>query len=141
MASCFCSICKFGSLKNTFATITSQSELHFRFRRFILLVQTKKMISMNYGSSRNCWKPWTWVRFGLILRWGVYTSIHAWTPSQYLLAPAKVLSLKTSPQWNISQKIRKTICNKTGHPVLSLLESQWKPRQHDWNFSMEGKPL
>ena len=73
MASCFCSICKFGSLKNTFATITSQSELHFRFRRFILLVQTKKMISMNYGSSRNCWKPWTWVRFGLILTMrGIY---------------------------------------------------------------------
>ena len=40
--SCFCSICKFGSLKNTFTTITSQSGLYFRFRRFILLLQTKK---------------------------------------------------------------------------------------------------
>ena len=37
---CFISICKFGSLKNPFATITSLSELYFRFRRFILLVQT-----------------------------------------------------------------------------------------------------
>ena len=27
------------------------SELYFRFRRFVLLVQTKKVISMNYGSS------------------------------------------------------------------------------------------
>ena len=36
------SICKFGSFKSPFATITSLSELYFRFRRFILLVQTKK---------------------------------------------------------------------------------------------------
>ena len=36
------SICKFGSFKNRFATINSLFELYFRFRRFILLVQTKK---------------------------------------------------------------------------------------------------
>ena len=30
------------------------SELYFRFRRFILLVQTKKVISMDYGSSTSC---------------------------------------------------------------------------------------
>ena len=42
---------EYGSFKNPFATITSLSELYFRFRRFILLVQTKKVISMNYDSS------------------------------------------------------------------------------------------
>ena len=47
----FISICKFGSFKNPFATITSLSELYPRIRRFFSLVQTKKMISMNYGSS------------------------------------------------------------------------------------------
>ena len=31
--------------------------------------------------------------------------------------------------------------NKRVHPVLNLLESQWKLRQHDQNFPMEGKPL
>ena len=32
--------------------------------------------------------------------------------------------------------------NETGHPVLSLLESQWKLRQqHCQNFPMEGKSL
>ena len=36
------------------ATITSLPELYFRFRRFIPLVQTKKMISMNYHSSTSC---------------------------------------------------------------------------------------
>ena len=50
---CFSSICKFGSYKNAFATITSLSELYFRFRGFTLLVQTKKVISMNYGSSKS----------------------------------------------------------------------------------------
>ena len=47
----FISICKFGSFKNLFATITSLSELYLRIRRFFSLVQTKKVISMNYGSS------------------------------------------------------------------------------------------
>ena len=41
MDSCFISICKFGSFK-----ITSLPEPYFRFRRFILLVQSKKGISM-----------------------------------------------------------------------------------------------
>ena len=48
---CFISICMFGSFKNPFATITSLSELYLRIRRFFSLVQTKKVISMNYGSS------------------------------------------------------------------------------------------
>ena len=48
---CFISICKFGSFKNPFATITSLSDLYFIIKRFILLLQTKKVISMNYGSS------------------------------------------------------------------------------------------
>ena len=39
MDSCFISICKFGRFKNPFASITSLSELYFRNRRFILLVQ------------------------------------------------------------------------------------------------------
>ena len=43
--------CKFGSFKNPFATIICLSELYFRFKRFILLIHTKKVISMYYGSS------------------------------------------------------------------------------------------
>ena len=39
---CVISIFKFGSFKNLFAMITSLSELYFRFRRFIMLLQTKK---------------------------------------------------------------------------------------------------
>ena len=39
--------------RTLFATITSLSELYFRFRRLILLVPMKKVISMNYGSCRS----------------------------------------------------------------------------------------
>ena len=39
------------SFKNPFATIICLSELYFRFKRFILSIHTKKVISMNYGSS------------------------------------------------------------------------------------------
>ena len=45
---CLISICKFGSFKNPYIAITSLSEISFRFRRYILLVQTKRVISMNY---------------------------------------------------------------------------------------------
>ena len=38
----FC-MCQFGSFKNLFATITSLPELYFRFGRFILWVETKKL--------------------------------------------------------------------------------------------------
>ena len=40
--SCFISISKFGSFKNSFGMIISLSELYFRFKIFILLLQTKK---------------------------------------------------------------------------------------------------
>ena len=34
------------------------------------------------------------------------------------------------------------LCNETGHPVLSLMESQGKLRQkYDQKFPIEGKPL
>ena len=64
---CFISIFGFGSFKNPFTIITSQSKIYFRFKRFLLLVQMKKVISMNYGSSTSSWKLWRWVRLGLIL--------------------------------------------------------------------------
>ena len=47
MNSCFISISKFGSFKNPLAMITSLFKIYFRSRRFILLVQTKKVISMS----------------------------------------------------------------------------------------------
>ena len=63
---CFISIWMFGSFKNPFASIARLCKLYFRIRRFNLLVQTKKVISMNYASSTNSWKPRRWVRLDLV---------------------------------------------------------------------------
>ena len=49
---------------NILPTITSIGELYFRFRKFIMLVRTKKVISMNCGSCTCSCKPW--VRLKLI---------------------------------------------------------------------------
>ena len=106
---CFSSICKFGSFKNPFATITSLSELYFRIRRFILLIQTKKAISMNYGSSTSSWKPWRCVRLDLIFSMrDIYINYNL-NHSQNSLAEAEALIFP----WNISQMITKTIPSST----------------------------
>ena len=36
------------------ASLAASRTLYFRFRRFIMLVQTQKVISMNSGSSTSC---------------------------------------------------------------------------------------
>ena len=92
---CFISICKFGSFKNTFATITSLSELYFRIRRFILLVQTKKWFLWTMAAAQaaeNCSHEWglTWFFW-----WGIYTSFPSWTHLQNWPA-TEALSLKIS---------------------------------------------
>ena len=119
---CFSSTCKFGSFKIPFAKITSLSELYFRYRRFILLVQTKKVTSMNYGSSTSSWNPSRWVRFHLILT--EFTS------------SSRSTEFNDTLPWNISQIITKTIpismrrnshklCNETGEPIENLMKRQW----------------
>ena len=124
---CFSSICKFRRFNNLLATISHLFELYFKFRRFALFVQTKKVISMNYGSSASSWKQWRWVRLDLIL---TLTNIH--TISNLNLRSST--EFKDILTWNISQMITKT--------VLFWTESQWKLRQqHDQDFSMEGKPF
>ena len=32
-------------------------------------------------------------------------------------------------------------CDEAGHPVVNMMESHWKMREHDLNFAIEGKPL
>ena len=98
MDSCFISICKFGSFKNPFVMITSQSELYLRIRRFILLVQMKEVISMSYGSSsKSSWKQWRWVRLDLI-----FSNLN---PHTKFASSNRSIKLKDSLSWNISQMI------------------------------------
>ena len=47
-------------------------------------------------------------------------------------------------EWRLSQSEWEhyKLGNKMSHPIVNVMESQWKPRQqHDQNFTMEGKPL
>ena len=104
---CVISICKFGSFRNPFAMVTSLSELYFRFRRFILLVQTKKVISMNYGSSTSSWKPWRWVRLDLMFSMrGIYISSNL-NPVTKFTSSSRSTEFKDITAWNISKWSRR----------------------------------
>ena len=134
--------------------ITSLSEIYFRIIRFILLVQTKKGISVNYGSSTNSWKPWRWVRLDLISSMRDICINSNLNPFMFQPEPSSCRSteVKDILLWNISQMFTKTIPIST-RIVISFAvkqdillwnwwESQWKLRQqHNQNFPMEGKSL
>ena len=126
---CFISICKFHSFKNPLVTITNLPEFYFRFRRFILLVQTKIVICINYGSRRSSWKPWRWVRLDLtLMMWDI--DINSNLNPLTIFTSSRSTAFKYIITWNISQMISKTILtitgikNKTGHLVLNLTKSQ-----------------
>ena len=89
--------------------IISLSELYFRFRRFILLVQTKKVISMNYGSSTSSWKPWRWMRLDLIFSMrDIYINSNL-NPLIKFTSSSRSTEFKDILPWNISQMITKDI--------------------------------
>ena len=144
-------MCKFGTFKNPVAMITSLSELYFEIRRFILLVQMKRVISMNYGSSTSSWKPWRWVRLDLILSMrDIYINSNL-NPLTNFTSSSRSTKFKDPPMAHLSNDHKNRpnqyenshkLCDKTGHSIVNLMESKWKLKQdHDQNFPMEGKPL
>ena len=80
--------------------------LNFRFR-FILLVQTEKVISMNYGSSTSSWKPWRWLRLDLIFTRDLY--INSYPNPLTKFTSSSRTEFKDILPMNISQMITKTI--------------------------------
>ena len=81
--------------------ITSLSEFYFRSKRFILLVQTKKVISMSYGSSISSWKPLRWVRLDLIFSMrDIYIKSNL-NPLRKFPSSSRSTKLKDIPPWNI----------------------------------------
>ena len=58
---------------------TSLSELCFRFRRFILLTQTKNWFLWTMAAAQAAEKHADKWGFTWHLRWGIYTSIPTWT--------------------------------------------------------------
>ena len=83
--------------------------LNFRFRRFILLAQTKKMISMNYGRSTTSWKPQRWVRFDLILIMRNTYNNSNLNSLRKFISSNRSTEFKVILPWKISQMIAKTI--------------------------------
>ena len=107
--SCFINICKFDSFKNPFVKTTRLSELYFRFRIFILFIQMKEMVSMNYCSSTSSRKPGRWVRLGLILTTrDIYINSNL-NPLAKFTSSSRSTEFKDILPWNISQMITKTV--------------------------------
>ena len=97
----------------TLATINSLSKLYFRSRGFILVAQTKKVISMNYGSSTSSWKSWRWVRFDLTLTMrDIYINFNQNSLIR-LTSSSRITEFKYILPWNIPQIIMKTISIST----------------------------
>ena len=81
----------------------------FRIRRFFSLVQMKKVISMNYGSSTSSWKPWRWVRLNLIFSMrDIYINYNLNQLTKFTRS-CRSTKLKDILPWNIYQVITKTI--------------------------------
>ena len=89
--------------------ITSLPELYVRIRRFILLVQTKIVISMDYGSSTRSWKTWRWMSLDLIFSMrDIYINSNLNLLTKFT-SSSRSTELKDILPWNICQMITKTI--------------------------------
>ena len=88
--------------------ITRLSELYFRI--FIMLVQTKKVMSMNHGSSSTrSWKPWRWVKLDLILTMrNIYINSNLNLLTKFT-SNSRSTEFKDILPWNISQMITKIV--------------------------------
>ena len=134
--------------------ITRLSELHFRCRRFILLIKTKEVVSLSYGSRTSSWKPRRWVRLNLIFTMrDIYISFNLDLFPKFS-SSHRSTEFKDILPWNISQIMKKIISvssrivvscklyDEKGCLFLSLKESQWKLRQlNEQNFPREWKLL
>ena len=128
----FIGICRYGSFKNSFATINSLSEHYFRFRGFILLVQMKKVISMSYGSSTRSWKLWRWVRLDLMLTMRDVYINSVLKPLTIFASSSRSIEFKDILPWNISQMIAKTI------PISTRIVMRWNGASP---FEFDGKSM
>ena len=118
----FIDICTFCRLKNPFAMIISLSELYFRCRRFIMLLQRIKVISMSYGSSTCCSKPWRLVNLDLIYTMRDINSNYNLILLSKFTSSRRSTEFKDILTWNISQIITKTIPISTRIDVSYMMK-------------------
>ena len=79
--------------------------------------------------------------FLLIFFFFNWDSLHARLNSHYPGLPIGAWEGDHEDCLNQHQNCHK-LCNEMGHPVVNLMESQWKLRQqHDLNFPMKKKSL
>ena len=107
---------------------TSLAELYCRFKRFILFMQMKKVISMSYDSGTSNWEPWRWVR--LDLTWDMYINSNL-ANSQNSVPAAE--APRNSP-WNIRQMISKTV------PISTRIVIRYAMRRL-FPLEFEGKSM
>ena len=90
-------------------TLLCQLLACLNFRRFFLLAQMKKVISMNYGSSTSSWKPKTlrWMRLDLILTMSYKNINSILNPLKKITSSSWRTKSKDILPWNISQMIIK----------------------------------
>ena len=107
--SCFINICKFDRFKNPSVKTTRLSELYFRFRIFILFIQMKETVSMNYCNSTSSRKEERWVRLDLIIMTrDIYINSNL-NPLAKSTSGNRSTEFKDILPWNISQMITKTV--------------------------------
>ena len=126
--------------------ITSLSDLYFRLIRFILLLKTKKVISLSYRSGTSSWKQWRWVRLDL-----TFTMRDIYINSNpNLLATftsSRSTEFKDILSWNISQMITTTtmkqripfgvwreVNGSCGNNMIRI--SQWRESHYRTNSSV-----
>ena len=91
--------------KKPFCNDYSPSKLYLTFKRFIMLIQTKKVIYMNYGCSISTCKPWRWVRLDLIFTMrDMYINSNL-SPLTKSTSNSRSTEFKVILPWNISQMI------------------------------------
>ena len=131
--------------------ITSLYELSLKIIKFFSLVQTKKVISMNYASSTSSWKPWRWMRLDLIFSMrDIYINSNL-NPLTKFTSSSRSTKFKDILSWNISQMITKTIPISTRIGISYAMKQGfplwiWWKVNGNWDINMiripkEGKAI
>ena len=131
--------------------ITSLSELYFRIRRFILLIETKKSDFFGIWQQRKQLKTREMSEACPDISMKNICINSNLNPLTKFTRSSRSTEFKDILPWNISLMITKTLhqhenshklCDEKGNTFVNLMESQWKLRQQDdQSFPIVEKPL
>lgn len=125
---CFISKSNFGRFNKPFPTITSMPYVGLRWRRFVLLVQTNKLSSMSYDSSKSRWEEWRQILFDLIFWIGeIYIN------SNLTIWEAPISSHKTS----LNHKKPQLLYNQS-HAIKRSIPLEFKGKSMEFETNTES---